>query len=138
MGQKLPRNLDLALLLLRLSVGGLMLLHGYRKLTEGIDGIRAMVSAHGLPEQVAFGAYVGEVVGPLLLILGFYTRIAGLFVAFNMVLAIWLGFGMDAFTLNEHGGLTVEMNLLYLFGALALFFSGAGRYSVRKGIPRWD
>jgi len=52
--------------------------------------------------------------------------------------SIWLGFGMDAFTLNEYGGVAVELNLLYFFGALALFFSGAGRYSVRKGIPWWD
>ena len=131
-------NPDLAKFLLRLSVGGLMLFHGVHKLIHGIDPIRNMVTGHGWPAWMAWGVLVGEVLAPVLIVLGFLTRLAALVVAVTMAVAIYLAFGTDAFSLTEHGGLAVELNLLYLFGALALFFSGGGRYSARKGAGRWD
>lgn len=131
-------NDDLAKFLLRLAVGGLLLFHGIQKLIHGVDPIRGMLAKHGWPEWMAWGVFAGEVLAPVLIVLGFLTRPAALVVAFNMAVSIYLAFGADAFSLNEQGGLRVELNLLYLFGALAIFFAGGGGYSARKGAGRWD
>lgn len=126
---------DLALLVLRIAVGGLLLLHGIAKLRSGFDagleGIEGMLNAKGLPESLAIGVYVGEVIAPLLLLVGWIVRIAAGTVAFNMLLSIWLAYGSAAFQLNQHGGLEVELNVLYLAGALALMLAGGGRFVLR-------
>ncbi len=57
---------DAGKLVLRLSVGVLMLLHGIHKLLHGVDGIGGMLAGMGLPTVLAYGVYLGEVVGPLL------------------------------------------------------------------------
>ena len=57
-------NESIAKLLLRLALGGAILLHGIAKLTGGIGGIAGMVSAAGLPSFLAYGVYVGEVIAP--------------------------------------------------------------------------
>lgn len=49
------RNIDLGILILRLSVGVLMLLHGIAKLQHGAEGIEALVAGSGLPTFVAYG-----------------------------------------------------------------------------------
>jgi putative oxidoreductase len=126
-------NTDLGLLLIRLSVGGLMLPHGIHKLINGTGGISGMLTAKGFPEIMAHGVIVGELIAPILIIIGLLTRPAALVMVFTMAMSIYLAFGWPGFALNQHGGITVELNLLYLFGALALVFSGAGRYAVSKG-----
>lgn len=72
----LEKNTDLGILILRLSVGILMLLHGIAKLSHGAEGIEQMLAASGLPSFIAYGVYVGEVIAPLLIILGLGTRAA--------------------------------------------------------------
>lgn len=41
---------DLGKLILRFTLGFLMLFYGYDKLTNGIDGIKFLVTKDGLPE----------------------------------------------------------------------------------------
>jgi putative oxidoreductase len=132
------KNTDLALLLLRLTVGGLMLFHGVYKIQSGIGPIESMLAAKGLPEGLALGIYLGELVAPLLLVIGFLTRPAGFLLAATMGVAIWLAYGVEAFTLTKHGGLSIELNLLYMAGGLALCLTGGGRYSVSRGEGRWS
>jgi putative oxidoreductase len=132
------RGNDMALLLVRVSVGGLMIFHGIDKLRHGLGGIEGMLAAKGLPEFLAYGVPVGEILAPLLVLAGVFGRIGGLIMAFNMLMAIWLANGGDIFSLGEHGGLKIELPLLYLCGALAVFFAGSGRYSLRRGDGRWD
>jgi putative oxidoreductase len=127
-------NIDLGLLILRLAVGGLMIPHGISKLFKGTEGIAEMLAARGFPEIIAHGAIVGELIAPLLIVIGLFTRPASAVLAFNMIMSIYLAFGWAGFQLNQHGGITVELNLLYLFGALALMFTGAGRYAVSKNV----
>ncbi len=127
-------NIDLGLLILRLAVGGLMLPHGVTKLFNGTEKIAEMLVEKGLPGIMAHGVIIGEVIAPLLIVIGFFTRPASAILAFTMVMSIYLVFGWAGFQLNQHGGITVELNLLYLFGALALMFTGAGRYAVSKNV----
>lgn len=121
---------DFGKLVLRLTLGALLLFHGVHKILTGIDPIRAMIGAHGLPDYLAFGVYAGEVLAPILLILGLFARLGGALVVINMIVAIVLvHMGMLA-GLNDQGGYVLETQMLYLFGGLAVALLGAGRISV--------
>lgn len=121
---------DLGKLLLRLTLGGLMLLHGVAKLQGGVGGIQQMLAGQGLPEAMAYGVYVGELLAPLLIVVGLFTRFSALVLAFNMVVATLLVHRGDLASLSEHGGWAVELQALYLFPALALALMGPGRPSI--------
>lgn len=131
------KNLDLGLLILRLSVGILMLLHGIAKIQHGAGAIEGIVANAGLPSFIAYGVYIGEIVAPVFIILGLGTRLAALIFAFNCFTAAILAHSADIFTLSATGGWSVELLGLYFFGALALVFTGGGKYAFsRKYI--WD
>ena len=123
-------NADLGRLLLRLGLGALILLHGVAKLMGGVDGITQLVTANGLPGFVAYGVYVGELVAPVLVILGWYSRIGALIIAINMVFAVSLAHRADLFKLTDSGGYALELQALFLIVAIALALMGPGRYSV--------
>lgn len=125
-------NADIGKLILRLSIGGLMLFHGWAKIVGGISGIKFLVSNAGLPEFTAYGVYLGEVLFPVLIVLGLFTRASALFVALTMVTAIFLAHSSDIFAINgSTGGLVIETALMYLLGALSIMFMGGGKYSLR-------
>lgn len=133
----LKRRLDLGILVIRLSVGVLMLLHGIFKLQHGVGMIEGMVEQAGLPTFLAYGVYVGEVIAPLFIILGIGTRLAASVFAVNCIVAILLGHIGDIFSLNAVGGWSLELIGLYFLGAVALVFMGGGKYAIsRKYI--WD
>ena len=121
-------------LLLRVAVGLIILLHGIAKMRHGLGDVAdAMARAH-LPHAVGYLVYVGEVVGPVMMILGAWTRLAALVVFFNMLVALLLGHPHELFDLTTHGGLLLETQWLMLSGALSVALVGAGRYAVqRKG-----
>ncbi len=123
-------NQDVGKLILRVSVAVLMLFHGVSKALHGIDGIKFLVDRAGLPEFVAYGVYVGEIVIPILLIVGLFTRLSALVFVVNMIFAILLAHSSDLFTLGKTGGLVIELPLFYLLAALAIAFIGAGKYSL--------
>ncbi|MEA2073000.1 MAG: DoxX family protein [Campylobacterota bacterium] len=124
-------NSDIAKLMLRLSVGGLMLFHGIHKVIHGIDGIKSMLVKNGLPEIFAYGVYVGELIAPIFIILGLYARVASSVLAFNMFVAIFLAYGFS-FSLSKHGSLAMESPLLFLIMSVAIALLGSGRYSVNN------
>jgi len=120
-------------LVIRLTAGVLILFHGVSKLIqpESLGFIRAMLEGADLPMQLAYGVYVGEVIAPLMIVLGIYCRLGGLLVVVNMLFAIWLAHSAEIFTLSDHGGWALELQGFYLFTALALIFLGSGRYAVK-------
>ncbi|HAT1569201.1 TPA: DoxX family protein [Kluyvera cryocrescens] len=121
---------DFGKLLLRLAVGGLMLFHGLHKLIGGVDGISAMLVAKGLPGFIAYGVLVGEVVAPILLILGILTRPAALVLAFTMIVA-WLMVGLgETAALEKTGAWAIESLVYFFVAALAIAFMGAGKYAL--------
>ncbi len=123
---------DIAKLLLRLSVGILMLFHGIHKIIHGVAGIKKMLASSGMPEFLAYGVYVGEVIVPLFIILGLYARVASLVLAFNMFVAILLAYGGSLFALGKHGGLAIELPLFYFILSIVIFLLGSGKYSVNN------
>ena len=122
----------IATLILRVTLGILMLFHGIAKIQHGIGPIEEMVTASGLPGFVAYGVYLGEVVGPLLLIVGYYARIGAGLVAVNMVFAIALAHAGDLFSLTGHGGWRLELQGMYLVTAVVLVLTGPGRLSINQ------
>lgn len=121
---------DFAKLLLRLTVGGLMLFHGWHKLQSGIEGIQGMLAEHGLPAFIGYGVLLGEVVAPLLLILGILCRLSALILIGTMVVA-WLLAGLgDTFTLTPVGAWGIESIVFFALASLAILFQGGGKYSV--------
>ena len=129
---------DLGKLVLRVLVGLLVLVHGVSKLQNGIGPVLGAVANAGLPSAVAYLVYVGEVLAPLLMIAGFWTRPAALVVAGNMLVAIGLVHRGQIFQLNNTGGWSIELQAMYLFGAFAVVLLGAGRFSVGGAAGRWN
>lgn len=121
---------DVGKLVLRLALGVLVLMHGVAKLRGGLDPIEGMVTAAGLPAFLAYGALAGEVLGPLMLIAGFYARIGAALIALNMLFALGLAHLGQLGQLNDQGGWALELQGMFLFTAIALVLLGPGRYSV--------
>jgi putative oxidoreductase len=124
------RGIDTALLILRLVLGILILLHGISKLPPPPPGIGDMLAKANLPAALAYGVYLGEIVAPILLIIGVWTRLAAVLIAINMVVAVLTAHADQLFSLGEQGGYALELQAMYLFVAVALAFTGAGRLSV--------
>ena len=119
-------------LLLRLTFGILMLFHGYAKATHGIGWIAGLLEAKGVPGVIAYGVYVGEIVAPLLIIVGFFTRPAALIYAFNILVATLLVGTAKFFTVTNVGAWGLETEALYFFGGVVIMLLGAGKYAVAK------
>jgi putative oxidoreductase len=131
-------GIDAGRLVLRLAVGTLLLLHGVAKLRGGIDGIGASLARVGMPEALGYLVYIGEVFAPMLLIVGIWTRIAALVVVVNMLVAVALVHTAQVLSLGRSGGYALELQAMYLFSALALALTGAGRYSLGGAQGRWN
>lgn len=125
-------NADLGKLIIRLTLGGLMLFHGIAKLINGIGFIEGQLASHGLPAFLAFGVYIGEIVAPLMVILGYQTRIGALIIVFNMIVAIALVHGHQLLSLSSNGGWALELQGFFLFTAIALMFLGPGKYKLKN------
>jgi putative oxidoreductase len=129
---------NVARLLLRLILGALILLHGISKIRGGPGFILDIVDRAGLPEPFGYLVYVGEVVAPVLVIIGLYTRLAALVIAINMIVAILLVHVSQFFTLADTGGWALELQGLYVVVALCVAMLGAGRYSIGGISGRWN
>ena len=125
-------NPDIGKLVLRLTVGLLMLLHGINKLHSGVGWIAGELASHNLPGFLAYGVFVGELIAPLMVLLGFHTRVGAVLIAGNMLVAIVLVHMGELFSLTQTGGWALELQGFFLFTAVAIFFLGAGKYAVKN------
>ncbi|AGG89454.1 MULTISPECIES: DoxX family protein [Rhodanobacter] len=129
---------DLGKLVLRVVLGGLILFHGVSKLIHGPGYIIGVVTGAGLPSMLAYGVYVGEVLAPLLLLAGWWSRVGGLIIVINMLVAIGLVHMGQLATLADTGGWALELQGMFLGTALAIMLLGAGRYSLGGSNGRWN
>ncbi|MGZ8259429.1 MAG: DoxX family protein [Caldimonas sp.] len=123
-------GVDTALLILRLVLGITILLHGIAKLPPPPEAIMGMVAKAGLPSVLGWGVYIGEIVAPILLIVGVWTRLAAVVIAITMVVAVLLAHAGELVSIGPQGGYALELQAMFLFTAVALALSGAGRLSV--------
>ncbi len=124
---------SLGKLIFRLTLGGLMLFHGVAKVTNpgSLEFITGKVVELGLPDILAYGVYIGEVVAPILVIIGLFARIGGLLIAVNMIFAILLVHMGDLTIITQNGGWKLELQAFFLFGGLSLLFMGSGDFAAR-------
>jgi putative oxidoreductase len=120
-------------LILRVTLGVLILLHGISKLAGGVDWLDGALANAGLPAFFKYGVYIGEVLAPLAVIAGFYSRIGAWLIAVNMLFAFGLVHGAELFAINpESGGLGLETQYLFFFSAIAVALIGPGRYAFNQ------
>jgi putative oxidoreductase len=134
---------DLGKLLLRLCVGGLMLFHGINKINNfesTISYMKSLLVDGGLPDFLAYGVFLGEVLAPGLIIIGLFTRIGGLLVTGTMAMAVYLQHMNELLppdgsfpVLGKGGAWALEVQAFYFFGGLAIACLGAGRIAIAPG-----
>lgn len=129
---------DLGRLVLRLSIGVLIAMHGIAKLGGDLGWIEGMLGKAGLPAELAYGVYVGELLAPALLVVGLWTRAAALVVVVNMLFAVGLVHMHELGAITKTGAWALETQALFLFGALAIALLGAGRHSLGGASGRWN
>jgi putative oxidoreductase len=125
-------------LVLRVVLGVLILFHGIAKVIGGPAFIVGVAEKAGLPGAFGYLVYVGEVLAPLLLILGLWTRAGAQIIVINMIVAVLLVHTSEVFTVNSSGGYGLELQAMYLFSAIAVALLGAGRYSLGGIDGRWN
>src|ERR671932_2720830 len=133
LGLSLPSQLsEVALLVVRVIVGIVMLAHGWQKLTTfGPANFGQGLAQSGVPLPVFMGYVVTctEVIGGILLIVGLLSRIAGLALTINLLIAT-LMVNMHVGLLSSTGGVGAELPLALIAGFLAILSAGP-----RKGAP---
>ena len=119
-------------LILRVMLGVMMLFHGINKAVNGIGFIKGLVAGQGLPEVLAYGVYVGEILAPLFLILGWKSRFWAGVIAVNMIVAVYLTHFKGLLTLGAHGAWGMEVPMFYLLSALVVMLLGSGKYAIMR------
>ena len=131
----LSRLASLAPLAVRLIVGIIMLAHGWQKLTEMGPGNFGgqMLAGLGVPLPVLMGYVVTftEIIGGILLIVGFLSRLAALLLTIDLVFAILLvKLSVGLIAPQGTPGAGAELDLALIAGFLVILFAGPGRLSV--------
>jgi len=130
---------DLAKLVLRVTVGVLILLHTWAVI-NGELAIRDTLARWGMPTELAWTAIIFEGIAPIMVILGIYARIGAWMMVFWMVMAFLLAH-IDTghvFQLAESCvGWRVEWPFFFLSISFCVALLGAGRYGLNIG-GRWN
>jgi putative oxidoreductase len=122
---------SLGLLLLRLSVGALMIHHGQEKLADPQQFANTYVASLHLPFPLFFAYVAGfsELIGSWLVIFGLLTPLGALALSSTMTVAAYQHISTAG--LNIY---VLELVLLYLGASLAVLLNGPGRFSFDAGI----
>ena len=129
---------DVGKLVLRVLVAGLMLFHGLDKLLHGPGHVGMDLAEHGLPQALAYGVYVGEVVAPLFVLAGLWTRMFALVYAGNIAFATLLVHFGDFVRLAHTGGWAAELWAFYILAPVVVALLGPGRFALRRRPFPWD
>ncbi|RIA09475.1 putative oxidoreductase [Flavobacteriaceae bacterium MAR_2010_72] len=117
-------SINLALLLLRLGFGGFMLTHGIPKINYLFQSPIKFTNPLGIGDTATLLlTLIGEVVAPILIIIGFKTKWATIPAAITM--------GVAAFVVHAKDSLsTKERALLFFIAFVVIFLAGPGKYSI--------
>lgn len=125
----LPASPDLALLVLRVWLGGSMvILHGWGKLYGLLTGTSKFPDILGIGQTPALAlAAFAEAICSVLIVLGLWTRLASVFLIATMGVAFTV-----AHELKLKGPGNGELAYIYLAGFVTILIAGAGKFSVDK------
>ena len=119
-------SIDLGLLLMRVSFSVGMMTHGYGKFLKLIQGNFEFSDPIGIGSTLSLIlTVIAEFIAPILIILGWKTRIASLFPSITMIVAFFIVHDGDPFSRREKA-------FVYLIAFLTLYFTGPGKYSIDK------
>lgn len=121
---------DLGLLFVRVVFGICVLMHGIPKIQKGIGGVENLLIKNGLPEFLAYGIFIGEIIAPILIILGIFTRLNSVIMIILCSFILYLV--KSPFGLNNFGGFNSEIVILYLGISVLLLFSGSGKVAIKR------
>ena len=117
----------------RLGLGVCLFMHGFAKILHGIGGVKSILTKADLPEIMAYGSYVGEVIAPIMIILGIFSRIGALLVIGTSLTIMYAYHGLgNLLELTNAGGFKAEILYLYIALSLCVIFNGSGKYAIRK------
>ena len=119
-------SIDFGLLLMRVGFSVGMMTHGYGKFLKVIQGNFEFGDPIGIgPTFSLILASIGEFIAPILIIIGWKTRLATIFPALTMLVAFTIAHDGDPFSRKEKA-------FFYLIAFLTLYFTGPGKYSLGK------
>ena len=119
-------SIDFGLLLMRLGFSVGMMTHGYGKFLKVIQGNFEFGDPIGIgPTFSLILSAIGEFIAPILIILGWKTRLATIFPTLTMLVAFAIAHDGDPFSRKEKA-------FVYLIAFLTLYFTGPGKYSLGK------
>ena len=122
----LDRLQPLALLVMRISLGVIMVAHGYQNTFRHLHDHVHMVASLGLPAWLGYVSSLTELLGGLLILVGFFTRPAAFAVCIDLIVAIWKVHWHNGL-MAEHG---YEFPLAIATIAFALIFFGGGQFAI--------
>jgi putative oxidoreductase len=129
---RLEKVKPLALLLLRAGLGVIFVHAGYPKLFATSQQMLESFASLGFPSWMVYVAGVVELFGGALLLVGLFTRVAGLLLAGQMAIAIWTAhLGKGILAVNEY-----QFPLALALAAFVLATTGAGMISLDYAIYR--
>lgn len=123
---------DVAKLLLRLSVGVLLLFHGWAKINHGVGFIEGLMANYGIPKFFAYVVYLGEVLAPIMLIIGVRVKVASILVMATMGVAFLMVHLKNPFSITSTGALGIENLLFFFIISLCIYIFGGGKYGIDK------
>ena len=125
---------NLGLLLLRLSIGTMLIHHGYEKTADIENFADAFVRPIGIPFPIlaSYIAAYSEIYGSWLLIVGLFTRIAALSIIGTIGVAIYHAIITSGFNIY-----LLELLVLYMGGALCILLLGGGDFSTDRLLKKF-
>jgi putative oxidoreductase len=123
------------LAILRVVLGIAMAVHGWAKLSGGVDNLAGFFGGTlGIPAPglMAWVVTIVELVGGILLIVGFLTQIAGILIALDMLGAILFAYLLRGAPLIAENGQQIswEKEAVLAAAALCIALAGPGIWSV--------
>lgn len=118
------RYVELGLLITRVLTGVIFLLHGFSKFQGGIGGTQGFFQSLGLPAFLAPVVAVIEIAGGIALIVGLFTRLAGLALTIVMVGVLVTAKAGQPFMMGT------EFDYLILFTSLQMALTGSALLSL--------
>ena len=125
------------LAILRVVLGIAMIVHGWSKLSGGVGNVAGFFGGTlGIPAPglMAWVVTIVELVGGILLVVGFLTQIAGILIALDMLGAILFAYLLRGAPFIENGAITWEKEAVFAAAALCIVLAGPGAWSVEDAV----
>ena len=125
------------LAILRVVLGIAMAVHGWSKLSGGVDNVAGFFGGMlGIPAPglMAWVVTIVELVGGVLLVVGFLTQIMGILIALDLLGAMLFAYLLRGSPFIENGAITWEKEAVFGAAALCLAMAGPGAWSVDDAV----